>query len=107
MQAGNSRDPNSDVSARLALLRSVESGVLDSIPCPQCHSNSVSVWFTHPSLNEYRTWFVCSRCAFQMRVQNSERPAYFSADRVDARLEEYDSEILRKCRLADSPPQNK
>jgi hypothetical protein len=78
----------------------LESGILNSIECPQCHRHSVSVWFTHPQVNEYRTWFICTECSFEMRVQNSEKPLHYTEDRVDARLETYDVDVLRKKRFS-------
>jgi hypothetical protein len=86
--------------AGVGLLRTLESGVLDSIECPRCHMHSVSVRFTRPSVDEYRTWFVCAECPFRLRVQNSERPRRYSADRLDEDLETFDSGILRQKRLS-------
>jgi transcription elongation factor Elf1 len=96
------KNQNSDIAVRIELLRLLESGLLDLLECPQCHKNSVSVRFTHPRINEYRTWFVCDHCSFSMRVQNSERPQHFLSERVDEQLEEYDSDVLLKKRLKGS-----
>ena len=100
MPQGNSPFPNNELTVRIGLLRTLESGVLDLIECPQCHKHTVSVWFTRPQEDQYRTWFLCAECSFEMRVQNSERPEYFSADRVDERLEAYDADILGLRRLS-------
>lgn len=74
-------------------------GALDSLECPKCHNQSVSVRFTHPREDVYRTWFVCSECSFEARAQNSDRPAHFSEMRVDERLQMYDADILSKRRI--------
>ena len=66
--------PNSELQATLKLLAEIESGAIESLECPRCHANMVSVWFTHPCPNEYRTWLICGNCEFRRRVQNSERP---------------------------------
>lgn len=100
MPSENSPSQNSELSIKLTLLRVLDSGVIDSIQCPQCLNGSVSVWFTHPLANEYRTWFTCEKCSFRMRVQNSERPRYFIEGRVDQRLDTYDTKILQKKRLS-------
>src|ERR1700745_1143217 len=42
------------------LCRQEASGHLDSIECPSCRQRSVSVWFTRPRKNQYRTWFICA-----------------------------------------------
>ena len=87
------------LDAYLSLARAVESGALDSLECPDCHKLSVSVRFTQPQIGVYRTWFLCSECTFQTRVQDSGRPTRYSEDRVDKRLEDYDSDLLRKMRF--------
>lgn len=92
------------LEAYLSLLRAEESGALDSLECPDCHNPSVSVRFTQPQIGVYRTWFLCSECRFQTRAQDSRRPTHYSEDRVDKRLEEYDSELMRKMRF---PPPDK
>lgn len=89
---------NSDtqLQARLNLLSAYEAGALDSIQCPQCHKHSVSVRFTHPSPKEYRTWFVCSNCSFQLRTQTVGVPLFFTENRIDEYLEAYDVDLLKK-----------
>jgi len=99
MQPESSPNRNDDVAVRVGLLRALESGLLEQIECPYCHNRSVSVRFTHPAETEYRTWFICEECSFKMRTQNSERPRYFSPDRIDIALEAYDLKILGKRRL--------
>lgn len=86
------------LTSRLALLEALESGVLDRLTCPECGAAGVSVWFTHPAANEYRTWFVCTNCSFSMRAQNSERPRFFCDSRIDERLEANDASVLKKNR---------
>jgi hypothetical protein len=83
-----------DVSARLVLLHELESGRLDSIECPICHAHSISVWFTHPAENEYRTWFVCHGCSFKLRAQNTERSQFYSSARINDELQAYDVELF-------------
>ena len=77
-----------DVENNLKLIRALEAGELDYIECPNCHQSAISVWFTHPAVHEYRTWFICRSCTFELRVQNSNRPAYYSSSRM------YDSDLL-------------
>src|SRR5437667_2793064 len=73
--------PKSDRQARIALLRAAAEGKLNGLPCPRCAQLCVSVWFTHPAEELYRTWFVCAACGFEMRAQNSGRPPYYSEER--------------------------
>src|SRR6516164_3900830 len=77
MQHEDSHSPTSDLTAQLRLIQELESGQWDSIECPQCHNHSVAAWFTNPAPREYRTWFVCSRCSFKARIQNSAQPRQF------------------------------
>jgi hypothetical protein len=95
MPQENSQFHNKNIK-RVEMLRNLETGILDSIECPQCHKYAVSVWFTHPQMNEYRTWFICADCLFKMRLQNSEKPPHYTEARVDARLETYDADVLKK-----------
>jgi len=99
MQPESSQNQSCRVQACLNLVKLEDSGLLDSFECPDCHNPTVSVWFTHPFENEYRTWFLCGECSFESRVQNSERPAHFSEDRVNKRLEAYDADLLSKCKF--------
>lgn len=87
-----------NVAALIKLLEYAESGMLDSISCPECGAPSISVWFTNPCESEYRTWFVCSQCDFSLRTQDSGRPTFFSADRINEKLQSYDQRILAKIR---------
>ena len=75
------QEPESDLRARLALLQAAAEGTLDGLFCPRCQQPCVSVWFTHPAEELYRTWFICSRCGFEMRAQNAGRPPHYSAER--------------------------
>ena len=84
--------PTDDTKARLHLVDLAAHGRLDGLHCPQCNQSRVTVRFTNPGLGEYRTWFVCTSCDFRMRTQNSGRPAYFVASRVDPDLERADRE---------------
>ena len=99
MQSENLQSPKNEVELRLTLLQLLDSGQLETIRCPECGQDAVSVWFTRPTESDWRTWFVCAKCDFRMRAQNSEQPKYFSVDRVDAKLQEYDAEMLQKKRF--------
>ena len=88
-----------DAAKHLALLKEFDAGRLESLECPECGGPHVAVWFTHPAEAEYRTWFVCERCRFSSRVQNSARPRHYSPARVNKELEAYDAELLAKCRF--------
>ncbi len=79
-----------DLAGRLALVRAAASGSLTHLPCPSCVRSTVSVRFTHPAATEWRTWFICSECKFEMRSQDSGRPPHFREDLVDPALQERD-----------------
>jgi len=66
---------------RLSLLRAAAAGQLDGLPCPRCGERAVSVWFTRPTAVDYRTWFGCAKCGFEMSAQNSGRPPHYSEAR--------------------------
>jgi hypothetical protein len=85
------------------LLVAEKLGVLDGLECPDCHLHSVSVRYTEPQKSVYRTWFLCSECAFQQRVQMAAKPRHFSIERVDERLQAYDADILDKCHFKLKP----
>jgi uncharacterized protein YbaR (Trm112 family) len=99
MAHGSSKRPNSGLAEKLKLVQALESGHLDLLECPECHNNSVTVRFTQPTAHEVRTWFLCTKCAFRMRAQNSDSPRFFSVDRVDEQLEAYDNDVLTKKKL--------
>jgi hypothetical protein len=90
---------DSRLEEHFRLLRAADAGALDSLECPQCHKLSVTVRFTQPQRDVYRTWFLCSGCTFETRVQNSERPPHYSEERVDKCLEKYDSDLLSRMRF--------
>src|SRR5258708_6354723 len=82
MPSENSHSPTTPgLPARLALLQAANEGKLDGLRCPDCEADTVSVWFTHPAPDEYRTWFLCANCAFEMRAQNSGRPQHYCQER--------------------------
>lgn len=81
------------------LLIAEEDGVLDRLECPDCHMHSVSVRYTEPQKSVYRMWFLCCKCDFKQRVQMATKPKYFSAERVDERLQAYDADIIEKCQF--------
>src|ERR1019366_3400012 len=58
-----------EIAARLPLIQAAADGSLDELRCPRCECQTVSVYFTRPAPEEYRTWFVCSACDFSMRTQ--------------------------------------
>lgn len=88
---------HADLPDRLKLLEKSDEGYLDRLECPACHRPSVSVAFSHPGSNEYRTWFTCHECSFSMRVQNTGKPPHYSEDRIDVDRQAYDIELLRRC----------
>src|SRR6266567_2246105 len=93
-QNSQHRGGSDEVSRRLKLLHELESGMLDSLECPDCHKQTVSVWFSHPEETDYRTWFVCSDCSFRMRAQNTGCPRFYSEKRLSHELDVYDSRLL-------------
>jgi|SRR5580658_9245378 hypothetical protein len=95
---------NSRLSSQLHLLQEAAIGHLDNLDCPNCRHLAISVWFSHPVADMYRTWFICADCDFHTRAQNTERPRFFSDDRVCAELEERDLSIVRQA-IFKRPPQ--
>ena len=87
----------------MALLKSASSRVLDDLQCPLCAESSVSVWFTKPEPDSYRTWFVCRLCDFKLRVQNDGQPVFFTESRRNSDLERYDSQLLEAA-IFKRPP---
>jgi hypothetical protein len=85
------------VRLRLALIHAADKGKLDCLECPDCLRRAVSVWFTHPKEDEYRTWFLCSTCTFKMRAHDLSRPEFYCEERVNEELEQYDAQILREA----------
>jgi hypothetical protein len=77
----------------------MEAGLLDGIECPECCEKAVSVRFTHSRPAEYRTWLVCGRCSFKLRLHTVGVPSAFSEGRVDEYLETYDADLLKKRKL--------
>lgn len=91
------------LSAQLRLLNEATAGHLEDLECPKCRQAAVSVWFTHPAADTYRTWFICANCDFNTRVQNTEKPMFFSQDRVSTDLEERDLSIFKQLLLKKLP----
>jgi hypothetical protein len=77
------------------LLRAAEAGDLDALQWPGCGASAVSVSFTHAAVDHYRVYFICSKCSFQMSGRPVGRPAHFSEDRVDPKLQAFDIEVLQ------------
>lgn len=98
MDKDNSHCRMNELSTGLHLMEKMNTGRLDALVCPKCGKPDVSVWFTQPMANEYRTWFVCGKCDFKLRTQNSERPAQFTSERVDKTLEKYDKNLVSNLR---------
>jgi hypothetical protein len=107
MPTENSQSPKNATDDRLTrqlrLLEELDAGQLDELECPQCLRLAVSVWFSHPAKDEYRTWFICGDCDFHTRVQNSEKPRFFSENRVSTDLQERDVLILKQA-IFKKPP---
>jgi hypothetical protein len=89
----------------IRLLTQANAGQLDSLECPGCGRMAVSVWFTCPAVNTYRTWFICSDCEFHTRVQDTQKPPFFSEDRVSTDLQERDLMTLKQSRFKRPPQQ--
>jgi hypothetical protein len=85
------------LAAHMRLLKEASIGKLQGLGCPSCRQDSVSVWFTHPGAEIYRTWFLCASCDFNSRALNSSKPDFFLDDRVRQDLEERDAAILRNA----------
>lgn len=79
-----------DAERRSALLRAAADGTLADLSCPPCGDATVSVRFTYPAATEWRTWFICSSCKFEMRAQYTGQPQHFRDDLVDRNLQERD-----------------
>ena len=104
MSEGDQEAPNRDRVAALSRLAvAAELGQFEDLECPNCNLPKVSVWFTHPARDEYRTWFFCAHCEFHSRAHNAERPAFFAEDRLRADLEERDRSILERA-IFKRPP---
>lgn len=84
------RSDRRDTKRRLALVQAAAAGTLTELTCPSCGRSTVNVRFTHPVPTEWRTWFVCSSCEFEMRAQNTGQPPHFSEALLDRALEERD-----------------
>ena len=84
-------------SLQLRLLREAETGHLDDLECPKCLQATVSVWFSRPAADAYRTWVICTSCDFRFRAQNSKRPLHFSEGRRRQDLEEADRSIMKRA----------
>jgi hypothetical protein len=99
--------PDERISLHLRLLDEVAANRFDAVECPNCLQLAVSVWFTHPLPDVYRTWFVCGNCDFHTRTQHSDKPKFFSVSRIKADLEELDPSILESSVSELLPPKRK
>jgi len=93
------------VTRIVGLASQAENGFLEELECPECHECAVSVCFTHPADDEYRTWFFCTACDFQTRAQNSQKPQFFSEDRRRLDLEGRDKSILENALFKKPRPE--
>ncbi len=89
-------DSEDGIIRRLNLIKQADAGLFERIECPCCNQPAISAWFTHPSELEYRTWFRCSNCTFEMRAHNTGRPISYREDRIDKELEQRDRLVLEK-----------
>ncbi|HTR67760.1 MAG TPA: hypothetical protein VMH85_18410 [Terriglobales bacterium] len=80
-----------------------DGGVFDSLECPSCHHRSVSIWFTHPRADQYRTWFICKQCRLEARFINSGPPKNYTEARINEHLQAHDSECLARARFPWPP----
>jgi hypothetical protein len=85
------------------LLHEADAGHLENLECPTCRQSAVSVWFTHPDTDVYRTWYLCTKCDFHTRVQNTDKPDFFSEDRIRTDLQDRDRSILKHA-IFKRPP---
>jgi hypothetical protein len=88
--------PDETLPLYLHLLHQAAAGRLEGLECPKCRHAAVSAWFTHPAEDFYRTWFLCAKCDFHTRAQNTEKPMFFSEERRRIDLETRDSAILQQ-----------
>lgn len=91
-------------SELVRLANEAAAGRFEGLRCPKCHEAAVSVWFTHPAADVYRTWFICAGCDFHSRAQHTDKPPSFTESRVSTDLEERDLLVLRGARFK-RPPQ--
>jgi predicted RNA-binding Zn-ribbon protein involved in translation (DUF1610 family) len=94
---------DSTVAERVRLMKEADAGKFEELECPKCGQAAVSVWFTHPAADEYRTWFICAGCGFHTRAHLSEKPANFSESRINTELQERDLLILKQARFKKPP----
>jgi hypothetical protein len=82
MPSDDSNNRNSELlEAQLNLLNAARAGKLENLACPKCGRATVSIWFTQPVKNQFRTWFVCENCDYEFSAQNSGLPPYYSVMR--------------------------
>src|SRR5882724_1427192 len=83
------------LAAQTKLFHEVDAGNLDNLECPKCRHRVVSVWFTNPAPEAYRTWLICNECDFWSHMINIIRPSSFSESRVRSDLQKKDAAILK------------
>jgi hypothetical protein len=89
------------VALLVELFKEADAGNLDNLECPKCRHPTVSVWFTKPEPEAYRTWLICTECDFWSHAINTDRPSSFSESRVRSDLQEKDAAILRAIRTRE------
>jgi hypothetical protein len=95
---GDNPKPTNDgegLERHIRLLKEADAGNLDNLECPNCRQPSVSVWFTNPVEDTYRTWLLCTKCSFHSHAINAVRPPFFSEKRRRADLKKQDRSILK------------
>jgi len=78
------------------LLERTVTDEFDSLECPQCHQPSLSIWFTPPRKDHYRTSFVCSQCQLEARDIDRQMAGNYWEERMNRRLHAYDAELLQE-----------
>ena len=81
MRCVDSLPQQTEVEGRIQLLNAAARGQLHGLTCPRCSEAKVEVWFTNPAPHEYRTWFLCEQCGFEMRAQNDGMPPFYTPKR--------------------------
>jgi hypothetical protein len=88
------------VALHLELAKEAGKGRFERLHCPDCRENAVSVWFTNPAPDEYRVWFLGSRCEFHSRAQVNGRPSNYEESRQRLDLEERDRQVIESAVFA-------
>ncbi|HWB19279.1 MAG TPA: hypothetical protein VG711_03185 [Phycisphaerales bacterium] len=76
------------------ILKLVEAGQLDDLPCAKCGGGTMSGWFTNPVAGRYFIWILCGTCGGHLHANCNERPTHFSEERRSKEYEAMDREII-------------